>query len=68
MSWRNDLKKISEARNELRKHYFFHKDYKPEMDEPTQRLVNNKIYTLNSEEPDFVENDNEPSLNHYLLS
>ena len=56
-------------RNELRRHQFFHKDYKPELDHPNQRRLNMKIYVPNSLEPDFKVNpDVEPSLNHFLLS
>ncbi len=58
---------ISKARNELRKQEFFHKDYDPKLDEPTQRVINDKIYTVNSKEPDFTP-EIEPSINHYLLS
>lgn len=66
---RNDYKKLSEARNELRKHHFFHKEYEPRIDGKQQRPVNNKIYALNSREPDFkFTPEKEPSVNHFLLS
>jgi hypothetical protein len=35
----NDEKKISLARNEIRKQYYFHADYNPQLDEPSQRQL-----------------------------
>jgi hypothetical protein len=35
----NDEKKISEARNEIRRQYYFHTDYNPSLDEPSQRQL-----------------------------
>lgn len=69
VSSKNDGLTISQARNELRKHLFFHKEYDPKKDEECQKIVNSKVYRLNTEEPDFTwQPDKEPSLNHYLLS
>ena len=65
----NDERKITDVRNELRKQQFFHKEYKPELDNPNQRRLNMKIYVPNSHEPDFKNQpDVEPSLNHFLLA
>ena len=50
---KNDEKKFSLARNEIRKQYYFHKDYNPSLDEPSRRQLNQKIYLPNSVEPDF---------------
>ena len=58
-------------RNDLRKHQFFHLNYNPIQDgSASARLVNNKIYVLNSEEPDFSNSPEgvEPSVNDFLLS
>eukprot|EP00347_Sterkiella_histriomuscorum_P010899 403374496 len=41
---------LSQARNELRKNLFFHKNYDPRVDEPIQKKINEKIYKLNSVE------------------
>ena len=35
VTWQNDEKVLSKARNELRRQEFFHKDYDPKLDEPT---------------------------------
>ena len=65
----NDEKKISQARKEIRRQYYFHIDYNPSLDEPSQRQLIQKIYVPNSVEPDFKDRpEAEPSLNHYLLS
>jgi hypothetical protein len=65
----NDEKKISLARNEIRRQYYFHTAYNPQLDEPSQRQLIQKIYVPNSVEPDFKDRPEvEPSLNHYLLS
>lgn len=66
---KNDKKTFSEARHDLRKQHFFHKDYDPRKDDKTHRVVNNRIYVLNSKEPDFEQSPEvEPSVNHFLLS
>jgi hypothetical protein len=69
VTFRNDNKSLSEARNELRRQFFFHKEYQSMFFDPATRIINEKVYVPNSYEPDFSQSpDIEPSLNHFLLS